>query len=192
MPGYSRHSEEFPFTSQRPLPDLRRVLPRDGIIVVGSGNTQGAARPHFDAGSIPDQPGGQPWRKPPGNDREATSAPRTTASPAGPGKSPDGSVRSSVTLLSRDQWEVLIRDHHSGYITGEDYMAKRVSNIYAARRSASEVVEMVRRLSPSADNATAQPPSPAALHSARTPPVPRTSEQNLVIQQRINPGQLLR
>jgi DNA invertase Pin-like site-specific DNA recombinase len=36
---------------------------------------------------------------------------------------PDGSVRSSVTLLPRDQWEVLIRDHHPGYITWEDYLA---------------------------------------------------------------------
>jgi acetolactate synthase-1/2/3 large subunit len=40
-------SEEFPFTSQRPLRDLRRVLPRDGIIVVGSGNTQGAVKQAF-------------------------------------------------------------------------------------------------------------------------------------------------
>jgi len=36
---------------------------------------------------------------------------------------PDGSVRSSVTLLPRDQWEVLIRDHHPGYISWEDYLA---------------------------------------------------------------------
>lgn len=36
---------------------------------------------------------------------------------------PDGSVRSAVTLLPRDQWEVLIRDHHPGYITWEDYLA---------------------------------------------------------------------
>jgi DNA invertase Pin-like site-specific DNA recombinase/predicted DNA-binding transcriptional regulator AlpA len=36
---------------------------------------------------------------------------------------PDGSVRSSVTLLPRDQWDVLIRDHHPGYITWEDYLA---------------------------------------------------------------------
>src|SRR5690242_11863707 len=36
---------------------------------------------------------------------------------------PDGSVRSTVTLLPRDQWEVLIRDHHPGYITWEDYLA---------------------------------------------------------------------
>lgn len=39
--------------------------------------------------------------------------------------SPDGSVRSSVTELPRDQWEVLIRDHHRGYITWEDYLANQ-------------------------------------------------------------------
>jgi excisionase family DNA binding protein len=38
---------------------------------------------------------------------------------------PDGQVRSSVTLLPRDQWEVLIRDHHPGYITWEDYQANQ-------------------------------------------------------------------
>jgi DNA invertase Pin-like site-specific DNA recombinase len=31
--------------------------------------------------------------------------------------SPDGAVRSSVTELPRDQWEVLIPGHHPGYIT---------------------------------------------------------------------------
>ena len=41
------NSDDFPFTSQRPLRDLRRVLPRDGIIVVGSGNTQGAVKQAF-------------------------------------------------------------------------------------------------------------------------------------------------
>jgi acetolactate synthase-1/2/3 large subunit len=40
-------SEVCPFTSQRPLRDLRRVLPRDGIVVVGSGNTQGAVKQSF-------------------------------------------------------------------------------------------------------------------------------------------------
>lgn len=40
-------SEQFPFTSQRPLRDLRRVLPRDGIVVVGSGNPQGAVKQSF-------------------------------------------------------------------------------------------------------------------------------------------------
>jgi DNA invertase Pin-like site-specific DNA recombinase len=36
---------------------------------------------------------------------------------------PDGQVRSSVTELPRDQWEVLIPGHHPGYITWEDYLA---------------------------------------------------------------------
>jgi acetolactate synthase I/II/III large subunit len=40
-------SDQFPFTSQRPLRDLRRVLPRDGIVVVGSGNPQGAVKQSF-------------------------------------------------------------------------------------------------------------------------------------------------
>ena len=37
--------------------------------------------------------------------------------------SPDGAVRSSVTELPREEWEVLIRDHHPGYISWEDYLA---------------------------------------------------------------------
>jgi acetolactate synthase-1/2/3 large subunit len=41
------NSDQFPFTSQRPLRDLRRALPRDGIIVVGSGNAQGAVKQSF-------------------------------------------------------------------------------------------------------------------------------------------------
>src|SRR6266496_6802030 len=36
---------------------------------------------------------------------------------------PDGSVRSAVTELPRDQWEVLIPGHHPGYITWEAYLA---------------------------------------------------------------------
>jgi len=36
---------------------------------------------------------------------------------------PDGSVRSSVTELPRDQWEVLIPDHHPGYIAWDAYLA---------------------------------------------------------------------
>ncbi len=40
-------SEEFPFTSQRPLRDLRRVMDRDGIVIAGSGNTQGAVKQSF-------------------------------------------------------------------------------------------------------------------------------------------------
>ena len=42
-----RDSDRFPFTSQRPLGDLRKVLPRDAIIVLGSGNTQGAVKQTF-------------------------------------------------------------------------------------------------------------------------------------------------
>jgi acetolactate synthase-1/2/3 large subunit len=40
-------STDFPFTSQRPLRDLRRVMERDGIIVAGSGNPQGAVKQSF-------------------------------------------------------------------------------------------------------------------------------------------------
>ncbi|WP_286901981.1 thiamine pyrophosphate-binding protein [Thermocrispum sp.] len=42
-----RDSNRFPFTSQRPLGALRSVLPRDAIVVVGSGNTQGAVKQTF-------------------------------------------------------------------------------------------------------------------------------------------------
>lgn len=40
-------SRETPFTSQRPLLALRKVLDRDGIVVVGSGNTQGSVKQSF-------------------------------------------------------------------------------------------------------------------------------------------------
>ncbi len=36
---------------------------------------------------------------------------------------PDGSVRSAVTELPRDQWEVLIPGHHPGYITWDQFLA---------------------------------------------------------------------
>ena len=36
---------------------------------------------------------------------------------------PDGSVHTSTTELPRDQWEVLIKDHHPGYLTFEEYLA---------------------------------------------------------------------
>ena len=42
-----RDSERFPFTSQRPLGALRKVFPRETIVVVGSGNTQGAVKQTF-------------------------------------------------------------------------------------------------------------------------------------------------
>jgi acetolactate synthase I/II/III large subunit len=45
--GARRDSDDSPMTSQRPLAELRRVLPRDGIVVAGSGNTQGAVKQTF-------------------------------------------------------------------------------------------------------------------------------------------------
>lgn len=42
-----RDSDASPLTSQRPLAELRKVLPRDGIVVVGSGNPQGAVKQTF-------------------------------------------------------------------------------------------------------------------------------------------------
>lgn len=42
-----RDSDRFPFTSQRPLGALRAVMERDGIIVAGSGNPQGAVKQTF-------------------------------------------------------------------------------------------------------------------------------------------------
>ncbi|RUW81409.1 thiamine pyrophosphate-binding protein [Mesorhizobium sp. M2A.F.Ca.ET.067.02.1.1] len=41
------NSRETPFTSQRPLVALRKVLDRNGIVVVGSGNTQGSVKQSF-------------------------------------------------------------------------------------------------------------------------------------------------
>jgi len=42
-----RDSTETPFTSQRPLGVLRQVLDRNGIVLAGSGNTQGAVKQTF-------------------------------------------------------------------------------------------------------------------------------------------------
>jgi acetolactate synthase-1/2/3 large subunit len=42
-----RDSQESPFTSQRPLGALRKVMDRSGIILSGSGNTQGAVKQTF-------------------------------------------------------------------------------------------------------------------------------------------------
>lgn len=42
-----RNSDRFPFTAQRPLGALRKIMDRDGIIVAGSGNTQGAVKQSF-------------------------------------------------------------------------------------------------------------------------------------------------
>ncbi|WP_029042233.1 thiamine pyrophosphate-binding protein [Cucumibacter marinus] len=41
------NSREAPFTSQFPLKVLREVMGRDGIVVAGSGNTQGAVKQSF-------------------------------------------------------------------------------------------------------------------------------------------------
>jgi hypothetical protein len=38
---------------------------------------------------------------------------------------PDGSVRSAVTKLPRQEWEVLIPGHHEGYITWDQYLANQ-------------------------------------------------------------------
>ncbi len=35
----------------------------------------------------------------------------------------DGGVRARTRTVARDQWQVLIRDHHEGYITWDDYLA---------------------------------------------------------------------
>ena len=42
-----RDSNDSPLTSQRPLAELRKILPRNGIVVVGSGNPQGAVKQTF-------------------------------------------------------------------------------------------------------------------------------------------------
>jgi acetolactate synthase-1/2/3 large subunit len=42
-----RDSRDAPFTSQRPIGELRKHMARDGIVVVGSGNTQGAVKQTF-------------------------------------------------------------------------------------------------------------------------------------------------
>ena len=50
---------------------------------------------------------------------------------------PDGSIHSAVTELPRDQWEVLIRDHHPGYITFDAYLANE-AKLAANRTNAGE------------------------------------------------------
>ena len=42
-----RDSNDSPLTSQRPLAELRKIFPRNGIVVVGSGNPQGAVKQTF-------------------------------------------------------------------------------------------------------------------------------------------------
>lgn len=38
---------------------------------------------------------------------------------------PDGTVRTKVTELAREEWPIVIHDHHLGYITWDDYLANR-------------------------------------------------------------------
>jgi predicted DNA-binding transcriptional regulator AlpA len=38
---------------------------------------------------------------------------------------PDGSIHSGITLLPMSKWPVLIRDHHAGYLSWEDYLANQ-------------------------------------------------------------------
>ncbi len=52
-----RDSDRFPFTSQHPLGALRAVLPREAIIVVGSGNTRArSSRPSRSTSRAPTSP----------------------------------------------------------------------------------------------------------------------------------------
>jgi acetolactate synthase-1/2/3 large subunit len=45
--GARTKSSDFPFTSQRPLRDLRQAMDRDAFVIVGSGNPQGAVKQSF-------------------------------------------------------------------------------------------------------------------------------------------------
>ena len=55
---------------------------------------------------------------------------------------PDGSIHSGITLLAMDQWQVLIRDHHPGYLSWEDYLANQAklaaNRTHAGARPARE------------------------------------------------------
>jgi DNA invertase Pin-like site-specific DNA recombinase len=46
---------------------------------------------------------------------------------------PDGSVRARTTMLPREQWDVVIHDHHPGYITWEQYL--RIERRLASNRT---------------------------------------------------------
>ena len=48
---------------------------------------------------------------------------------------PDGSIHSGIAVLPMDQWPVLIRDHHPGYLSWEDYLANQAK--LAANRTHS-------------------------------------------------------
>ena len=39
--------------------------------------------------------------------------------------SPDGAIHSGITKLAMDQWQVLIHDHHPGYLSWDDYLANQ-------------------------------------------------------------------
>lgn len=39
------------------------------------------------------------------------------------GVEPDGTIRKRITVLPREQWGIVIHDHHPGYITWEQYLA---------------------------------------------------------------------
>ncbi len=39
------------------------------------------------------------------------------------GVEPDGTIRKRTTILPREQWGIVIHDHHPGYITWEQYLA---------------------------------------------------------------------
>jgi DNA invertase Pin-like site-specific DNA recombinase/predicted DNA-binding transcriptional regulator AlpA len=48
---------------------------------------------------------------------------------------PDGSIHSGITLLPMEQWQVLIRDHHPGYLSWENYLSNEAR--LAANRTRS-------------------------------------------------------
>lgn len=55
---------------------------------------------------------------------------------------PDGSIHSGTSLLPMDQWQVLIRDHHPGYLSWEEYLANQAklaaNRTHAGARPARE------------------------------------------------------
>ena len=62
---------------------------------------------------------------------------------------PDGTVRSKVVELPRDQWSAVIQGHLLGYISSDDYLANQ------------------SRLAANLTNAGARPPRPATAGSRR-------------------------
>jgi DNA invertase Pin-like site-specific DNA recombinase len=55
---------------------------------------------------------------------------------------PDGTIRSRITLLPREQWGIVIYGHHPGYITWEQYLANErrleANRTYAGARPVRE------------------------------------------------------